>query len=329
MVDDIARSIGLSATILAQDVADQVAQLPEGMVYKGQVEHFTDLPTTGNREGWIYTVVDRDYAKYIWGRKQSTGQMAWNQFESSIPADVAYLAEDNTFTGDNTFEDITCADIEASGLIVSNNGGLSGVEISPTTVRVPKASSASQNYQVSYNSDAINIYRLQGGAGFPVLYKRITYEELLTNPVNGTYGKVLTANGDGTVFWGNGGGGSGGSSNWGQIEGDITRQTDLMEKFGAVEEVEDYLQEQITRNAGNIENNEQDIEGLQDDVEGLQQKIGYALPPLPPDIGEGQVSYTLKCIIRHGGTPELLWVSDVDLRSRNVVGVGAAGFMII
>ena len=123
------------------DLAALGIDIEGAFIYKGSVANKAALPTTGNKIGYVYHVVDEDQ-EYVWA-KIGEGNAAWEEFGAHLSVDHIH---DVTVTGHN----------EASS--ISGNATITGSNASSSvtgsaSIDAPKVSAEAIYTKVSTNND--------------------------------------------------------------------------------------------------------------------------------------------------------------------------------
>lgn len=81
MQDIIARALAIKAEEKADLANSKIDSLPKGLVYKGAVNYYNQLPSSNQSIGDTYTVVyvgtsgtEEDGSEYVWGNYEGTNQ---------------------------------------------------------------------------------------------------------------------------------------------------------------------------------------------------------------------------------------------------------------
>ena len=113
MIDILmAKSAAVNA---AKDYTDQKTQsLMGGVIYKGEVDYYNDLPAAADvEEGWSYTVkyagtsgTVADGTEYVWGKTSPNSELGWISFSkdsySKAEADALLAAEQEQINENKT-----------------------------------------------------------------------------------------------------------------------------------------------------------------------------------------------------------------------------------
>lgn len=135
-VDSIARMLAADASDIAEQAMKAIIEFPQGFTYKGEVDYFSDLPTTGNTVGDVYTVKYKGSSgtepsgdEYVWGKYQGVEQwILRNNLSQYAKIDGSYILM-NVGTSDNLVDKKAVGSLQSpfffrptAGDVISING---------------------------------------------------------------------------------------------------------------------------------------------------------------------------------------------------------------
>ena len=129
-VDSIARMLAADASDIAEQAMKTIIEFPQGFNYKGEVDYFSDLPTTGNTVGDVYTVKYKGSSgtdplgdEYVWGEYQGVEQwILRSNLSQYAKIDGSYILM-NVGTSDNLVDKKAVGSLQSPFLFRPTAGG--------------------------------------------------------------------------------------------------------------------------------------------------------------------------------------------------------------
>lgn len=126
------------------DLADLGMDTSGVFVFKGTVASFNDLPTSGNKVGYVYHVTDTQ-SEYVWAAVDGGTSEGWEEFGEHF---VVNHIHDVTVTGTNAASAVTGTATVTGGNSTSNVTGTASV------ANAPKVSASAKYAKVSTGNDS-------------------------------------------------------------------------------------------------------------------------------------------------------------------------------
>ena len=179
-----------SAIHTLADLAALGMDIEGAFVFKGTVATVADLPSTGNKIGYVYHVT-ANHSEYIWAKVDGSTAEAWEEFGEHFVVNHTHAV---TVTGTNTASTVT------GSATVTGGNSTSSVTGSASIANAPKVSASAKYAKVSTGNDTF--VKSYPGATSKMVTTSITPAGAATSVINSvtpTTGSITGVSGSTTA----------------------------------------------------------------------------------------------------------------------------------